>query len=90
MKRKRRRLTRICYELDLPPEALAGSFGVHLVENCYAVIENGLQITELKEDVIRVRTENGEFALHGKNLTVEAMLDRKLCVRGALQTLEFR
>lgn len=26
MKKTHRRLTRICYELDLPPEALAGAF----------------------------------------------------------------
>ncbi len=90
MKKTHRRLTRICYELDLPPEALAGAFCVRIIENCYAMIENYVRISELKDEIIRIQTENGEVAVHGERLTVEAMLENKLCIRGVLHGLEYK
>lgn len=54
------------------------------------MIENYVRISELKDEIIRIQTENGEVAVHGERLTVEAMLENKLCIRGVLHGLEYK
>ena len=77
------------YVLDLPPEAVLGTFGVRIVSDCYARIENHNGILELKEDIVRLRLPDGEFRLTGGNLTVELMEGNSMNIRGKISTAQF-
>jgi len=92
-KKKKGRLKRKCeramYVLDLPPEAVLGTFGVRIVSDCYARIENHNGILELKEDIVRLRLPDGEFRLTGENLTVELMEGNSMNIRGKISTAQF-
>ena len=92
-KKKKGRLKRKCeramYGLDLRPEAVLGTFGVRIVSDCYARIENHNGILELKEDIVRLRLPDGEFRLTGENLTVELMEGNSMNIRGKISTAQF-
>ena len=77
------------YVLDLPPEAVLGTFGVRIVSDCYARIENHNGILELKEDIVRLRLPDGEFRLTGENLTVKLMEGNSMNIRGKISTAQF-
>ena len=77
------------YVLDLPPEAVLGTFGVRIVSDCYARIENHNGILELKEDIVRLRLPDGEFRLTGENLTVELTEGNSMNIRGKISTAQF-
>lgn len=92
-KRKKGRLKRKCeramYVLDLPPEAVLGTFGVRIVSDCYARIENYGGILELKEEIVRLKLPDGEFRLTGENLTVELMEGSSMNIRGRINQAQF-
>lgn len=93
VKRRKGRFKKKCeramYMLDLPPEAVLGTFGVRIISDCYARIENHKGILELKEDIVRLRLTEGEFRLTGENLTVELMEGNSMNIRGRISATQF-
>ncbi len=87
--RLRRKCERAMYILDLPPEAVLGTFGLKIISDCYARVENHQGILELKEELVRLKMPDGEFRLNGEKLTVELMEGNNMNIRGIIHTAEF-
>lgn len=86
-KQKGKLLARAAARLDLPPEAVLGSFGVRMIENTHIQLENYGALLTLTEGLCRVAPPGGTVTVEGSGLTCERMEENLLSLRGSIKAV---
>ncbi|MBQ6465251.1 MAG: YabP/YqfC family sporulation protein [Oscillospiraceae bacterium] len=88
MRKDTARFSDFCERLDLPAEA-AGAAKLTITDGKQTLVENHRGLLEYGADQIRVSTGRGQIILRGSGLTLGAMSDRELLIRGRLLSAEW-
>ena len=81
---------RVAHFIDLPPEAVAGSVGVHIVQDCYCTVENFCSIPVLTSDTIRLVCRGFEVTVEGKGLMAQELSNGIVVLRGRINSVSYK
>ena len=81
---------RVAHFIDLPPEAVAGSVGVHIVQDCYCTVENFCSIPVLTSDTIRLVCRGFEVTVEGKGLVAQEVSNGIVVLRGRINSVSYK
>ena len=74
---------------EIPKETVLDVPIISLVGDREIVIENFISIVEYGDEVIRLKTQCGEFTIEGKNLDARSMDSEHIQIKGKIQALSF-
>ena len=74
---------------EIPKETVLDVPIISLVGDREIVIENFISIVEYGDEVIRLKTQCGEFTIEGKNLEARSMDSEHIQIKGKIQALSF-
>lgn len=82
--------TRIAHFIDLPPEAVFGSVGVHLIQDSYCTVENFLSMPVFSDRLVRLVCRNFDIALEGRNLSAKELSGGMLVLTGRICSVSYK
>lgn len=85
----RRRLEAVAHFIDLPPEAVAGSVGVHIVSDRYCTVENFKYIPVLTDELVKLVCEDFTVTLSGKGLVARELSEGMVVLRGRILGISY-
>ena len=81
---------RIVELLELPPELASGTTKITSVGNTDVLIEGYKQIMDYYDDYIKIKANNLEIVIDGKNLDIKEITDFELVVQGEIYSLNYK
>lgn len=73
----------------MPKDVLRGASVLTVLGSFEICIENFRGITEYTEELVRIRTKEGQIRITGKKMTVEYYTDTEMKITGEIHAIEF-
>jgi sporulation protein YqfC len=74
---------------ELPKELLFNLPRITLIGNVQLYLENHKGIIEYSSDLLRLKVQDGEIIIKGKNLTIKNFFGKEVFVEGNISSLEY-
>lgn len=75
---------------ELPKELVTSSTKITVIENKRVLIEGYKQVMDYYENYIKVKTNNNEVVIDGKNLDIKEITDSTLIINGVIYSLNYK
>lgn len=76
--------------LELPQEVISKSTKLTSINNNNILIEGYKQIIDYYDDYIKIRANNMDILIDGKNLDIKEITDFELVVEGAIYSINYQ
>ena len=85
----RERLEAVAHFIDLPPEAVAGSVGVHVVGASHCTVENFKYIPVLTDNLIKLVCRDFTVHITGENMVAHELSEGMVVLRGRICSISY-
>lgn len=88
-KRFKRRMEAVAHFIDLPPEAVAGSVGVHIVGASHCTVENFKYIPVLTQELVKLVCRDFNLTVTGEQLVAHELSEGMVVLRGRILGISY-
>ncbi len=78
------------YFLELPQEVVSKSTKITVINNDSVLIEGYKQIIDYYDDYIKIKTNNSDIVIDGKELDIKEITDYDLVIEGTIYSLNYQ
>lgn len=75
---------------ELPKELVTSLTKVTMIENKKVLIEGYKQVMDYYDNYIKIKTNNNELVVDGKNLDIKEITDTTLIIQGCIYSLNYK
>lgn len=75
---------------ELPKELITSSTKITVIENKRLLIEGYKQVMDYYDNYIKVKTNNNEVVVDGKDLDIKEIDDNALIIQGSIYSLNYK
>lgn len=76
--------------LELPPEVISSSTKVTSIENTDILIEGYKKIVDYYDDYIKIKANNMDIVIDGKDLDIKEITDSELVIQGMIYSFNYK
>ena len=86
----KQRIEEVAHFIDLPPEAIAGSVGVHIVNDSYCTVENFKSIPMLTDQRVILVCNNFTVTVEGEGMIAQELSQGMVVLRGKIKSVDYK
>ncbi len=86
---KEKMVSRIADFLEMPEELVGNNIKITVIDNKYLYLEGNNQIVDYYDHYIKIKTNNLEIVLDGKNMEIKEINDKELVVDGKILNISY-
>ncbi|MDD3303971.1 MAG: YabP/YqfC family sporulation protein [Clostridia bacterium] len=81
---------RVSEFLELPPEVVSKSTKITMIEDVNVLIEGYKKIVDYYDDYIKIKANNMDVVIDGKQLDIKEITDFELVIEGKIYSINYK
>ena len=86
----KQRIEAVAHFIDIPPEAVAGSVGVRVVNDSYCTVENFKSIPMLTDECVVLLCRDLTVTVEGEGMVAQELSQGMVVLRGRIKIVSYK